>query len=186
MGDINQIIFGKKYLPKDARYVLEVGSKNYGNTSSFRDHFTNAEYVGVDIEAGDGVDVVCDLENDNLITSVKQKFDAIICCSILEHTPKPWKMADNISLLTMTGGTLYLSVPWVQRYHMYPDDYYRFSPRGIEILFPDFEWSHQCFSTTKEGEFIPFKKGVDNKMHMMHDGRKYLPYFFTNMIGIKK
>lgn len=183
MGDINQFIFGIRHLPKGGR-VLEVGSKDYGSTESFRGGVLNAsEYVGVDIEEGKGVDVVLDLTQD---VGDLGLFDTVICCSVLEHTPTPWKMAENITRLTKSGGTVYVSVPWVQRYHPYPDDYFRFSPRGIESLFSEFEWSKQCFSTTVEGEFINFSKGCDNKLNKVIDGRKYLPYFFTHMIGIKK
>jgi len=41
-----------------------------------------------------------------------------------------------------------MSVPWVWRYHAYPDDYFRFSWRGIETLFPEFSWSDKHYSTT--------------------------------------
>lgn len=181
MGDINQIIYGRKHLPKGGR-VLEVGSKDYGSTSSFRDVLDADEYVGLDVEYGPNVDVVFDLE---LGTAGQRPFDTVICCSVLEHTPRPWIMAINISELVKPGGFLYISVPWVQRYHPYPDDYYRFSPRGVEQIFPDFKWPNQCFSTTKKNEFVDFKKGADNKMNLMVDDRKYLPYLFTNMIGVK-
>lgn len=182
MGDINQRIFGLRHLRTGGR-VLEVGSKNYGNTFSFRDWIHADEYVGLDVESGEGVDIIHDLTEplpENLGV-----FDIVICCSVLEHTPKPWLMAENISRAVKTNGMLYVSVPWVQRYHAYPDDYFRFSPRGIECIFPEFTWSEQCFSTTKPKEFIPFKKGADNAMNIVREDRKYLPYFFTHMIGVK-
>lgn len=182
MGDINQRIFGLKHLRTGGR-VLEIGSKNYGNTFSFRDWIRADEYVGLDIEKGCGVDFVHDLTKP-LPESVGA-FDTIICCSVLEHTPTPWLMAENISKATKPNGMLYVSVPWVQRYHAYPDDYFRISPRGVESLFPKFKWSNQCFSTTKEKEFIEFKSGADNKMKLMREDRKYLPYFFTHMTGVK-
>lgn len=39
MGDINQVIYLKKYLPEVDGPVLEIGSKDYGSTSSFRDTY---------------------------------------------------------------------------------------------------------------------------------------------------
>jgi len=51
------------------------------------------------------------------------------------------------------GGSIYISVPWVWPYHAYPDDYFRFSWRGIAELFPDFDWRDVCYSTNIEGEF---------------------------------
>ena len=61
MGDINQIIYLKKFVPEVSGPVLEIGSKEYGNTSSFRDHYFENEYIGIDMEAGENVDQVIDL-----------------------------------------------------------------------------------------------------------------------------
>jgi len=52
MGDINQEIYLKKFMPDVNGHVLEIGSKDYGNTSSFRDFYNKNEYIGVDLEAG--------------------------------------------------------------------------------------------------------------------------------------
>ena len=79
------------------------------------------------------------------------------------------------------------------RYHAYPDDFFRFSWRGIETLFPGFSWSDKCYSTTVAGEFIEIgekARDADNRMAKMVElgggqSRKYLPYFMVNMMGTK-
>jgi hypothetical protein len=102
-------------------------------------------------------------------------------------------MAENITKLIRSGGKLFMSVPWVWRYHAYPDDYFRFSFRGIISLFPGFTWKHIHYSTYLQGEFLPITEedpGVDNKLALMANTekgqRKYLPYLMVNMLGTKK
>ena len=63
MGDMNQRILLQMLRPAIDGPVVEIGSKDYGNTVSYRDLYRNVEYVGADMEAGKGVDIVVDLEN---------------------------------------------------------------------------------------------------------------------------
>lgn len=192
MGDINQSLYLDKFVTRIEGPVLEIGSKDYGNTTSFRKKFSENEYLGVDLEPGNGVDAIIDLTTGTGALPVDH-FALGICCSVLEHTPRPWKMADHISALIRSSGVLYISVPWVWRYHMYPDDYFRFSWRGIIELFPAFQWDSVCLSTNVEGEIIPLtadNPGLDNSMAAMvptpNGSRKYLPYFMVNMLGTKR
>ena len=60
MGSPNDIDYLKKVYPNAKGPVLEIGSKSV-SVSEFRENYTNVEYVGVDLEKGAGVDIVCDL-----------------------------------------------------------------------------------------------------------------------------
>ncbi|MCF6358453.1 MAG: class I SAM-dependent methyltransferase, partial [Draconibacterium sp.] len=181
MGDKNQDIYLKKYMPKVSGPVLEIGSKDYGNTSSFRDFYLDSEYIGIDMEGGKNVDHVLDLTQG--IGDLPRDYFALgVCCSVLEHVRKPWVMAENISAVIRPGGSLYISVPWVWRYHAYPADYYRFSWKGIMELFPDFDWHHIYYSTNLLNEFYEITDETIKADH--HHGtkrltlkgkRKYLP-----------
>jgi SAM-dependent methyltransferase len=190
MGDLNQRIFLEKLVPRAGGPVLEIGAKDYGSTTSFRDLYRDEEYVGVDLEAGKGVDVVADL-TAGLGGLQEGGFALAICCSVLEHTPQPWALAANITRLLRADGQLYLSVPWVWRYHAYPDDYFRFSPRGVQVLFPGIEWGPATYSTTVNGEHIDLDladfREVDNRLAQYaqtpNGQRKYLPYLMVNMLG---
>lgn len=194
MGDINQVLYLKNYLPEVDGPVLEIGSKDYGSTTSFRDVYVNSDYIGLDMEGGKGVDVVQDLTEG--IGHLNEKyFSLVICCSVLEHVRRPWIMADNITRIVKPGGKLYMSVPWVWRYHAYPDDYFRFSHRGIKELFPEFYWEEMLFSSTAEKEFFQIVDDtvsqVDNQLAAVQvtetgGKRKYLPYLMVNMLGTKK
>jgi len=193
MGDVNQIIYLERRIPKASGRVVEVGSKDYGNTASFRDHYENCEYIGVDIAEGEGVDRVIDL-CEGVGDLAQGTVDLIICCSVLEHVKKPWLMAANLSRLLRDGGTLYISVPWVWRYHPYPDDYFRFSWRGVQELFDGYEWRDINYSTNIEGEFYPIKSADDRidsalgfrKRVWFRGRRKYLPSLMVNMLGTKR
>jgi SAM-dependent methyltransferase len=193
MGDHNQLAYLKHWVPKVDGPVLEIGSKDYGSTASFRDFYAGCEYVGVDMAEGKGVDVVVDLTK-TLGPLKESHFDLGICCSVLEHVEKPWVFATNLSRLIRPGGRLYMSVPWVWRYHAYPDDYFRFSHRGVISLFEEFSWASVFYSTTVGGEFAEITEkdaGADNKMAALIDigngqKRKYLPYLMVNMLGTRR
>lgn len=186
MGDHNQVVFLKTHVPTVDGPVLEIGSKQYGSTSSFRDFYKGHEYVGIDMEAGEGVDLVVDLTKPPPPCFEGGKFALAICCSVLEHVDRPWVFAENLTALVRPGGKLYVSAPWVWRWHGYPDDYYRFSWSGIRVLFRDFEWGDAVYSTNVPGEFFKAVPGADDKLAGNNGGRKYLPYLMVNMIGTRK
>lgn len=59
--------------------VLEIGSQNVNGTA--RDYFEDCEYIGVDIEAGKDVDIVCDAGK----TKFDKKFNTLLILSVFEH-----------------------------------------------------------------------------------------------------
>lgn len=194
MGDINQIHYLRKHLPRVDGPIIEVGSKDYGSTSSFRETYRDVEYIGVDLDAGKGVDVVADLTQGTGSLPLGH-FALGICCSVMEHVRRPWLMAQSITTLIRPGGHLYISVPWVWRYHPYPDDYFRISWRGVIELFPQFDWesNKMFYSTNVPGDFHaidPLNPGVDNSLSMNAETpagrRKYLPYLMVNMLGTRR
>lgn len=117
--------------------VLIVGSKVYHEKEDRR--FRYSDVVGVDMEAGEGVDVVLDMEDAAAAASLGQ-FDHVECMSTLEHCKHPWKMAATIEGLMREGASIFVSVPFIWRIHAYPSDYWRLTPEGIRNLFPGIEW----------------------------------------------
>lgn len=88
MGSNNQLNYLKRLLPTLSGPVLEIGSKDYGNTSSFRDFYVTNEYIGVDLEPGKGVDKVGDLTKD--CAGLPEDYFALgICCSVLDTRASP-------------------------------------------------------------------------------------------------
>ncbi len=191
MGDVNQRLFLTRAIPRAGGPVLEVGSKDYGNTTSFRDVFAGDEYIGIDLAPGKDVDRVLDLAAGTGDLA-EGHFALAICCSVLEHVRRPWNMAANLTRLLRPGGALYVAVPWVWRYHPYPDDYFRFSWRGIAEIFPGIAWARMAYSTTAADEFFDITGdgvGIDNDLAKYIETpkgqRKYLPYLQVHMFGIR-
>jgi hypothetical protein len=105
---------------------------------------------------------------------------------VLEHTPTPWIMAQVIGNLVRSRGFIYIFVPWVWRYHPYPDDYWRISFRGIQTLFPDFQWLDQTYSGLKDNDFYPAVRNADNEHCLISNNDKFLPYSGVHSFGRKK
>lgn len=183
MGDTNQRLFAKQELTRDYQDILEVGSKDYGSNVKYRDFLKYKKYIGIDLEIGTGVDVVGDLSKD-LCGLQEESFSLVICASVLEHATDPFSLAKNMARLLQSQGQIYLSVPFIHRYHPYPGDYWRFTFSGVKALFPSIEWTKELLSTTKDGEFL---KGIEmvQQIAKMEGKRKYLPQTGIHMVGGK-
>lgn len=188
MGSSNQLLYVKTVCSNFTGRVLEVGANS--NRTGFKKYFQalGCEYTGTDLIPGPDVDIVCDLANDHNPLP-RNHFDLVVCCSVLEHVPNPWDMARCITNCMAPNGKLYISVPWVWRYHPYPDDYYRFSFSAIKYLFPQLSWSNYAYSTEQENDirWIPTDApNFDNKWAIRDaTNKKYLPYLMIDMLGTK-
>lgn len=116
--------------------TLVVGSKVYKSRVDERKKFADA--IGVDMLPGHGVDIVHDLELP--LPEELGKFDHIECRSVLEHAKRPWLVCQTLEQVMRPGASIFLGVPWVWRYHGYPDDYWRFTPSSLHVLFPNIVW----------------------------------------------
>ncbi len=175
MGDKNQYMFIKDRHQNYSGPFLEVGSKDYGNTQNLRGIFTGSDYTGIDMADGPGVDKVLDLTDEFSVidqTLEGKKFGTIFCLSTLEHCNNPFKMAENISKLMNKGGNLVISVPFAWKIHGYPNDYWRFTPEGIKVLFPGFSFDEELTFgvSSKTGEF---KKADDELAKITFNFSKY-------------
>lgn len=105
--------------------VLELGS--YDVNGSLRSHAPKTtEYVGLDLEAGPGVDFVVEpgkpwpVEDDH--------FDLVLASSVFEHDPMFWLTFLQMVKKARTGGYIYISAPSNGSVHRYPEDHWRFYP----------------------------------------------------------
>ncbi len=141
--------------PKKGRTLI-VGSYVTEGKDDRRKRYKDV--VGVDMRHGPGVDRVLDMEvaNENDLGM----FDHVECTSMLEHVKHPWLVAVNIERMLNPGGTLFVTVPFNWRVHAYPDDYFRMTLSGIQILFENIEWLALKYSTYNgviEKSKIPFE-----------------------------
>ena len=159
MGDINQLNYIREHAGQLHGPFLEIGSKDYGSTQDLRSIFIEGdEYIGVDMEGGPGVDMVLDLTKSFPDIDAKlnnRRFGTIFCLSVLEHCDNPFKMAENITHLLEPEGHICLSVPFAWQIHGYPNDYWRFTPEGIKIIFPNiqFDMVHSLAATSRPNDF---------------------------------
>lgn len=157
--------------------ILELGSKRYKDHAylNLRDLLSSAgkkaKLTGCDIAEGENVDVVLDLTAsfDEIYSALGgRSFDTIFCISLLEHIPDVFGASRNVERLLRTGGAIYISVPFVFRYHGYPGDLWRFTPEAICFLFPsvDFRgYKYSCVSTLEERDTLSLSKRNMEKMN---------------------
>lgn len=115
--------------------VLDVGSKSYGDHSTYRELFPapQFQYVGLDIEHGPNVDLVPSkvFVWDEVETN---SFDAIISGQTFEHNPFFWATFAEISRVLRPGGLACVIAPGSGRVHRYPVDCWRFYPDSWAAL----------------------------------------------------
>lgn len=121
--------------------VLVVGNRVYETSTDRRLLYRDA--VGLDLSAGDGVDIVHDMEQP--LPESAGRFSHIDLVSVLEHCKRPWKMAANLEKALLPGGTILVSVPFVWRVHDYPGDYWRMTPAALNVIFPRINWLESGF-----------------------------------------
>jgi SAM-dependent methyltransferase len=66
-------------------------------------------------------------------------FDCVVTTAVLEHVPYPQRVVREIHRVLRPGGTVYIEVPFLEGFHADPDDYHRFTFRGLEVLLRRFE-----------------------------------------------
>ena len=113
------------YLPTRRSRILEIGSQDVNG--SLRDHAPRtAEYVGLDFEAGAGVDRVVTGRDDWGVDD--GYFDLVMASSVFEHDQAFWRTFETMCRKTSDGGHIYISAPSNGKIHRYPKDYWRFYP----------------------------------------------------------
>jgi SAM-dependent methyltransferase len=113
--------------------ILEVGSRaRSGNV--YKGSFQNyGQYVGLDIVAGENVDVVGDVHQLSRHFD-KESFDFVYSVSTFEHLAMPWKAVLEINKVMATGGWLYIATHPTWPPHERPWDFWRFSEESFRVL----------------------------------------------------
>ena len=105
--------------------VLEIGSRSV-NGSLRTSALAATKYVGIDIEEGEGVDVV--VEPGSSFPVENDAFDLVIASSVFEHDPAFWMTFLEMCRKTKIGGYVYINAPSNGIVHRYPQDNWRFYP----------------------------------------------------------
>lgn len=112
--------------------ILEIGSMDVNG--SLRDAAApTTRYVGLDLEAGKGVDVV--IQPGEELPFDDNSFDLIMASSAFEHDPRFWETFGEMCRVAQPGGHIYVNVPSNGGVHRYPLDCWRFYPdAGIALV----------------------------------------------------
>ena len=119
--------------------MLDVGCGEKPYEAFFRPYVT--EYVGVEHAATfeqttastrKVADVV--LYDGHTLPFPDGSFDTVMSIQVLEHTPDPQRLVDEMGRVLADGGTLILTAPFSFRLHEEPHDYFRYSPHGLRVL----------------------------------------------------
>ncbi|MEM5787969.1 MAG: class I SAM-dependent methyltransferase [Syntrophobacteraceae bacterium] len=62
-------------------------------------------------------------------------FDAVFSLNVFEHLRNPFESASEIMRVLKPGGELYVTAPFLQPFHGYPNHYYNMTAKGLENLF---------------------------------------------------
>jgi SAM-dependent methyltransferase len=148
--------------------VLQVGSRslvsdrnerNWRNLVSGR-FGKRSTFIGIDLFEGSNVDSVLDICSPQKTLRAKlgeAPFDLVICCHVLEHTRDPIRAARNIEAVLRPGGVAFVATPWSQAFHATPDDYWRFSVRGLMLLFEGLEILSSFYSGGDVGLDVAYR-----------------------------
>lgn len=120
--------------------VLEVGSFDVnGSPRNVVLPLCPREYIGVDSQAGKGVDRVVDARA--LVTAFgPESFDLVVCTEVLEHV-QDWKtVVRQLKGSVRRGGLLVITTrsPGFP-YHPYPVDLWRYTIDNFRLIFADME-----------------------------------------------
>jgi SAM-dependent methyltransferase len=88
----------------------------------------------LDIDPNRGADIVADL----CTWQAPEPFDAIICSEVLEHVKAPHLAVANMFASLRPGGKLILTAPFTLPIHAAPNDFFRYTRYGLEVLLSEF------------------------------------------------
>lgn len=114
--------------------ALGVRSSSAENLARQLAPFAGREIVGFDIHPGLGVDVEGDVHELSRHFPAGQ-FAVVWSWSLFEHVTTPWLVAAEIAKVLQIGGLAVIGAPWVWPSHATPQDFWRFSPDGLQQIF---------------------------------------------------
>lgn len=100
-------------------------------TQPYRHLFdSGVDYVGADLRGNPVAQV--ELREDGSVPLPDSSFDVILSTQVLEHVIDPASYLSECHRLLKPGGSLVLSTHGIMYYHPDPEDYWRWTPAGLE------------------------------------------------------
>ena len=106
---------------KQVMTIADLGAFNVNGT--VKPIFDGHRYIGIDMEAGPNVDMVC---SNSKIPLDDKSCDVVVSTSCLEHDECFWMTFIEMCRLVKPGGYIYINAPSAGPYHTHPVDCWRF------------------------------------------------------------
>jgi SAM-dependent methyltransferase len=128
-----------KAAPRARGRLLDVGCGDKPYEHTFRPYVT--EYVGIEHEGvfpktnASAGERRPDLYYDgNRLPFEDGSFDTVLSIQVLEHTPHPQPLLNEMGRVLRPDGLLILSAPFSARLHEEPYDFFRYTPHGLRAM----------------------------------------------------
>lgn len=126
--------------PRSRGRLLDVGCGTKPYEDIFRPFVT--EYIGIEYAESFSLTDASRYDNkvDHFYDGVRMpfddaSFDTVLSVQVLEHTPNPGPLTNEMGRVLRPGGTALVMAPFSFRLHEEPHDYFRYSPHGLKHLF---------------------------------------------------
>ena len=107
---------------KDKKYVIQIGSGN--------DRISD-KVLNIDIFNYLEVDLIADCTK---LPFANNSIDCVISNAVLEHVTAPDDFVAEAYRVLRPGGKIITGVPFIQGFHASPNDFYRWTDKGLEYL----------------------------------------------------
>ncbi|MBL8957693.1 MAG: methyltransferase domain-containing protein [Myxococcaceae bacterium] len=129
----------KAVAPRVGGKLLDVGCGNKPYLHIFAPHVS--EYIGIEHEAAyAATDAASRETGPDLLYDGRRlpfpdaHFDTLLNIQVLEHTPDPQALLDEMARVLKRDGLLVLCAPFCFRLHEEPHDYFRYTPHGLAVM----------------------------------------------------
>ena len=119
--------------------IVELGALQVESQIGFADLrplFRGKRYIGCDMRPGPGVDRI---ENMHRLSFADASVGAVLCLDTLEHVANCHLAVDEMHRVLAPGSLLVLASVMDFEVHEFPSDYWRFTPKALEMLMRRFE-----------------------------------------------
>jgi SAM-dependent methyltransferase len=111
-----------KEISKNKKYVIQIGSGN--------DRISE-KVLNIDIFNYSEVDLIADCTK---LPFADNSIDCVISNAVLEHVTAPDDFVAEAYRVLKPGGEIITGVPFIQGFHASPNDFYRWTDKGLEHL----------------------------------------------------